>query len=62
MNTTELPFLVELWTESGATDRVLASASTVLIARGAYDAAVALYPHAEITLRQDTRVIAETRG
>ena len=62
MNTTELPFKVETWTKNGNIDRLLAMASNLLVARGAYDAAVALYPQAQISLRQGARVIVETKG
>jgi hypothetical protein len=61
MYKTELPFKVEVWTKAGAVDRVLAEASNLVVARGAYDVAVALYPQAHITLRQGARVIAETK-
>ena len=46
MNTTELPFLVELWTESGATDRVLGLgvvARIVALARLAHERPDALF-------------------
>jgi hypothetical protein len=62
MNVTELPFKVEAWTKAGTVDRVLATATNVVIGRAAYDAAVQLYPDAQITLRQGARVIAETKG
>ena len=63
MNTTELPFKVEAWSQKGQNiDRLIATATNVLVARAAYAAAVQLYPGQNITLRQGTRVIAETKG
>ena len=63
MNTTELPFKVEAWSKKGQNiDRLIATATNVLVARAAYEAAVQLYPGQNITLRQGTRVIAETKG
>jgi hypothetical protein len=54
----ELPFKV---VRSNATDEVLARAVNMLIARGAYRAAVRLYPEDLIELRQDARVIGRSR-
>jgi hypothetical protein len=63
MNTTELPFKVEAWSQKGQNiDRLIATATNVLVARAAYEAAVQLYPGQNITLRQGARVIAETKG
>jgi hypothetical protein len=63
MNTTELPFKVEAWSKKGQNiDRLIATATNVLVARAAYEAAVQLYPGQNITLRQGARVIAETKG
>jgi hypothetical protein len=62
MHVSELPFKVQAWTRDGQIDRLIATASNVVVARAAYDAAVALYPAEEITLRQCARVIAETKG
>ena len=63
MNTTELPFKVEAWTRDGhAIDRLIGTACNIVVARGAYQAAVDLYPGENITLRQDARIIAETKA
>ena len=63
MDTTELPFKVEAWSKKGQSiDRLIATATNVLVARAAYEAAVQLYPGQNIKLRQGARVIAETKG
>ena len=63
MDTTELPFKVEAWSKKGQNiERLIATATNVLVARAAYEAAVQIYPGQNITLRQGARVIAETKG
>ena len=63
MDTTELPFKVEAWSKKGQSiDRLIATATNVLVARAAYEAAVQICPGQNITLRQGARVIAETKG
>ena len=63
MDTTEQPFKVEAWSKKGQNiDRLIATATNLLVARAAYEAAVQLYPGQNITLRQGARVIAETKG
>jgi len=63
MDTTGQPFKVEAWSKKGQNiDRLIATATNLLVARAAYEAAVQLYPGQNITLRQGARVIAETKG
>jgi hypothetical protein len=45
----------------GAHDEVLARAANLPIARGAYDAAVKMYPGELIELRQGARVVERSR-
>jgi len=40
---------------------VIARASNLLVARGAYEAAVKQYPHAHIMLRHRARIIEQNR-
>jgi hypothetical protein len=61
--TSELPFKVEAWSKDGQRiDRLLATATNIGIARGAYDAAVGLFTGERITLRQGERVVSETKA
>ena len=61
MDLSELEFKVEKWTEpKGRVDRLLALSCNVLIARGAFDVAKAMYPGEYVTLRIGIRLIAET--
>jgi hypothetical protein len=56
--TDELPFKV---VRSNGTDEVLARAGQMLIAPGAYRAAVRMYPEDLIQLRQGARVIEKSK-
>jgi hypothetical protein len=58
----DLAFTVEVWTERGNIERLLARSAGMLVGRGAFDAAVQQYPDREITLRHGARVIAEHNG
>ena len=61
--TTDVPFKIEAWSKDGQRiDRLLATATNIGIARGAYDAAVALFTGEWITLRQGERVVSETKA
>ena len=63
INTIALPFKIEAWSKDGQRiDRLLATATNIGIARGAYDAAVALFTGEWITLRQGERVVSETKA
>jgi hypothetical protein len=74
MNTTKFPFKVEAWTRDGqAIDRLIGAACNIVVARGAYQVAVDLYPGENITLRQyapdhrrdknrERKVLADTEG
>jgi hypothetical protein len=63
MRNDELGFAVEQWDRDALhVETVLARAGNLLIARGAYDAAVALRPNARITLRHGIRVIEDSTG
>lgn len=54
----DLQFRVEAWTaDDRAIEEILAAANSLLIARGAYEAAVRLNPHRRILLRHGARVI-----
>jgi hypothetical protein len=54
-------FRVERWDERGLhVEEVLATASNVLIAGGAFEAAVDMHPKAHLTLRQGIRVISKS--
>jgi hypothetical protein len=56
----DLVFKVERWTHSGQQiESILAKASNVLIAHGAFDAAKREYPNARLTLRFGIQVVAE---
>ena len=46
----------------GAHDELLALAATLPIARGAFDAAVKMYPGETIELRQGARVVERSRA
>jgi hypothetical protein len=54
-------FKVERWDARGLhVQEVLASASNVLIARGAFAAAIEMHPRAHLTLRQGIRIISKS--
>jgi hypothetical protein len=56
--TDDLPFKV---VRSNGTDEVLARATNLMIARGAYRSAVRMYPEDLIELRQGARVIEKSK-
>ena len=60
MEPEELHFKVEMWDAADAhVECVLARASNVIVARGAFDRAAKLYLDRIITLRDGTRLIAK---
>jgi hypothetical protein len=56
--TEDLPFKV---VRSNGTDEVLARATHLLIARGAYQAAAKMYPDELIELRQGARIVEKSK-
>jgi hypothetical protein len=58
----DLPFRVELWDDKDIhIEEVIALASDYSTARGAYEEAVKRWPGRIVTLRQKTRVLADSR-
>jgi hypothetical protein len=56
----EFSFKIERWSADDATlERSIAAADNLVVARAAFDAAVAAYPQARTTLRDGIRVIAK---
>lgn len=54
----DLTFRVEAWNKADtAIEEILAACVSLLIGRGAYEAAIRLNPHRRILLRQGARVI-----
>lgn len=60
----ELPYRIELWDAAGrdAVERVIARAFSAPLARAIFKAARSEHPDRRITLRRDTRVIADSDG
>jgi hypothetical protein len=55
----DLEYTLETWDAKGNIERILARTCNMSVGRGAFVAAVEMYPEARITLRQVCRVIAE---
>ena len=53
-------FKVEKWTPQQSVEREIAIVDDIVVARAAYEAALTVWPGANITLRQGTRVICES--
>jgi hypothetical protein len=53
----ELRFAIEMWSSSGLLERVIARAAHLGIARVAFEATIAEYPCARITLSEGTKII-----
>jgi len=58
MNDDDLPFKV---VRSNGSDELLARATNMVIAKGAYSAAAQMYPDDKIELRQGARVIEKSK-
>jgi hypothetical protein len=60
---TDLPYKIDLWLDDACTriEEPIATASSLKVARAAYNAAVAEKPDRMITLRNRTMVIAQSR-
>ncbi|MDE1987505.1 MAG: hypothetical protein KGJ28_13260 [Alphaproteobacteria bacterium] len=58
MNSEELIFRIETWTQSDSTDRVLAKVGNLIIAHATFGAAVQAYPTSRIVLRHHAHVIS----
>ena len=58
----ELPFCVELWHDGGgdAVERILARVANAQLARAIFKAAQGDHPQRRITLRRDSRIIADS--
>ena len=56
----DLPFHVEQWDGETAI-RLMSASANLLVARGAFDAAVAAYPNYRWLLREGTRVVKENQ-
>ena len=58
----DLPYLVEQWDESDAhVEELIALVGDYGVARGAYEEAVKRRPGRIVTLRQKTRLLADSR-
>ena len=60
----ELPYSIELWRvdDDDAVERVLARASSAQLAQAIFNAARSEHPGRRITLRQGSRIIADSAG
>jgi hypothetical protein len=58
--TEDLPYRIELWTDAGTLERVLARALNSQLARAIFKAAQSEHPGRRITLCCDDKIIADS--
>jgi hypothetical protein len=58
----DLPYRVELWYDGGSegVERILARAVSAQLARAIFKAATSEHPNRRITLRKETRIVADS--